>query len=154
MAPGPPWKPQGPVGMPNAVARAKRKGLRGGICTIFDFCPNCVDMQGKTDDAGTHAGQIGLEVNVPKTKHMRMNNRSTEPIQMYGLPIEEVEEFPYLGSKMTSDGSCNAEIRTRLANANQAFIMWNVWKAGKLNLQTKNVEFMYTKDTHPLTPYP
>ena len=97
-----------------------------------------IDMQGKTDDAGTHAGQIGLEANVPKTKHMRMNSRSTEAIQMYGLPIEEVEEFPYLGSKMTSDGSCDAEIKTRLAKANQAFIMLrNVWKAGKLSLQTK-----------------
>ena len=31
-----------------------------------------IDMQGKTDDAGTHAGQIGLEANVPKTKHMRI----------------------------------------------------------------------------------
>ena len=39
-----------------------------------------IDMQGKTDDAGTHAGQIGLGANVPKTKHMRMNSRSTEAI--------------------------------------------------------------------------
>ena len=67
-----------------------------------------IDKQGrKTDDAGTHAGQIGLEANAPETKHMRMNSRSTEAIQMYGLPIEEVKEFPYLGSKMTSDGSCD-----------------------------------------------
>ena len=70
-----------------------------------------LDMQEKTDDAGASARQIGLEANVPKTKHMRMNSRSTEPIQLYGIAIEEVDELPYLGSKMTSDGSCDAEIK-------------------------------------------
>ena len=97
-----------------------------------------LDMQEKTDDAGASAGQIGLEANVPKTKHMRMNSRSTEPIQLYGIAIEEVDELPYLGSKMTSDGSCDAEIRSRLSKASQAFgTLKSTWKANKLSMKTK-----------------
>ena len=96
------------------------------------------DMQGKTDDAAASAGQIGLEANVPKTKHMRMNSRSQEAIRLYGTAIEEVDEFPYLGSKMTSDGSCDAEIKSRLSKASQAFgMLKSIWRAGKLSLQTK-----------------
>ena len=35
---------------------------------------------------------------------------------------------------MTSDGSCDAEIKSRLSKANQAFTMLkSVWKAGKLS---------------------
>ena len=51
--------------------------------------------------------------NVPKTKHLRMNGTSSEPIQLHGADIEEVEEFSYLGSKMTTSGSCEAEVRAR-----------------------------------------
>ena len=52
-------------------------------------------MQEKTDDAAASAGQIGLEANIlPKTKHMRMNSRSSERIQFYGTVIDEADEFP------------------------------------------------------------
>ena len=72
-------------------------------------------MQWKTDDAGrrdscSHTNQIGLEANVPKMINMRMNSRSMAAIQMYGTLIEKVEEFPYLGSEITSDESCCTEI--------------------------------------------
>ena len=53
-----------------------------------DMAHRQTDFQGKTDDAAA-----GLEANVPKTKHMWMNCRSPEVIQLYGTAIEEVDEF-------------------------------------------------------------
>ena len=112
------------------------------ICEDLDFADDIAllaqrqtDMQGKTDDAAASAGQIGLEANVPKTKHMRMNSRSQEAIRLYGTAIEEVDEFPYLGSKMTSDGSGDAEIKSRLSKASRAFgMLKNIWRAGNFSL--------------------
>ena len=70
-----------------------------------------------------------------KTKHMRMNSRSPEAIQLYETAIEEADEFPYLGSKMTSDGSCDAEIKSRLSKLSQASDMLkSISRAGKLSL--------------------
>ena len=64
-----------------------------------------------------------------KTKHMRMNKRSNEPTQLQVENIEEVDEFTYLGSKMTAEGSSEREIRVRLSIAGQAFATQrNIWK--------------------------
>ena len=52
---------------------------------------------------------------------MRMNSRTNEPIKLQGENIEEVEEFTYLGSKITADGSSEREIHARLSEAGQAF---------------------------------
>ena len=46
-------------------------------------------MQRKTYDVAASAGQIDLEANVPKTKHMQMNSRSQEAIQLYGTASED-----------------------------------------------------------------
>ena len=52
--------------------------------------------------------------------------------------IEEVNEFPYLSCKRTSDESCDAEIKSRLSIASQAFgMLKKIWRSGKLSLQTK-----------------
>ena len=48
--------------------------------------------------------------------------------------IEEVDEFPYLGSKMTSDESGDAEIKPSLSKASQAFgMLKSIWRAFKLS---------------------
>ena len=66
---------------------------------------------------------------------MQLNSRSPEAIQLYETAIEEADEFPYLGSKMTSDGSCDAEIKSRLSKLSQASDMLkSISRAGKLSL--------------------
>ena len=56
-----------------------------------------------------------------------MNSNSKEATQLYGTRIEEVkiDEFSYLGFKMTSDGLdlFVTEIKFRLSKANKAFVM-------------------------------
>ena len=92
-------------------------------------------MQQKTEDTADCAKQIGMETNVPKTKHLRMNTTSSEHIQLHGADIEEVEEFSYLGSKMTTSGSCDAEVKARLSKASQAFgMLKSTWKSGRISL--------------------
>ena len=96
------------------------------------------DMQSKMEELSTTAQKIGLKASITKTKHMRMNSRTNEPIKLQGENIEKVEEFTYLGSKMTADGSSEREIRARLSKADQAFAtLRNIWKSGKICQKTK-----------------
>ena len=57
-------------------------------------------MQAKTDILAEKSAQIGLHVNTGKTKVMRVNNQSQEPISVYGEPLDEVNLFIYLGSNV------------------------------------------------------
>ena len=97
-----------------------------------------IDMQEKTNDMTNKARQIGLELNRSKTKHMRMNAKSTEAIHLHGNAVEEVNNFTYLGSKLTINGSCDEEIQARISKASQAFgMLKNTWKARTISLKTK-----------------
>ena len=49
------------------------------------------------------------------------NARVQENIKLNGDEIEEVDDFTYLGSKMSNTGDGEVEIRARLAKASQAF---------------------------------
>ena len=46
---------------------------------------------------------------------MRMNAVSTEAIHLNDDLIEEVKVFTYLGSKLITDGSCDAEVQARIS---------------------------------------
>ena len=95
-------------------------------------------MQSKTEELSTTAHNIGLKANMTKTKHMRMNSRTNEPINLQGENIEEEEEFTYLGSKMTADGNSEKEISARLSKVSQAVAtLRNIWKFGKIFQKTK-----------------
>ena len=69
---------------------------------------------------------------------MRKNAKSNNPITASNKPLDDVQEFIYLGSKMTTDGDCNQEINTRISKANQAFAMLRpIWRSSALSNQTK-----------------
>ena len=56
--------------------------------------------------------KVGLKLNIQKTKIM-----ASSPItswQIDGETMETVTDFIFLGSKITADGNCNHEIKTRL----------------------------------------
>ena len=56
--------------------------------------------------------KVGLKLNIQKTKIM-----ASGPItswQIDGETMETVTDFIFLGSKITADGNCNHEIKTRL----------------------------------------
>ncbi len=69
---------------------------------------------------------------------MRKNATVNTPVNIDGAPLEDVQEFVYLGSKMTADGDCDVEVNVRISKANQAFAMLkSVWRSTNLSLHTK-----------------
>ena len=56
--------------------------------------------------------KVGLKLNIQKTKIM-----ASGPItswQIDGETMQTVRDFTFLGSKITTDGDCNHEIKRRL----------------------------------------
>ena len=53
--------------------------------------------------------KIGLKLNIQKTKIM-----ASDPITSWQIDGEMVADFIFLGSKITADGDCSHEIKTRL----------------------------------------
>ena len=66
--------------------------------------------------------EIGLEVNVDKTKHMVMSREQTARIshtmKVDNSSIERVEEFKYLGTTLTNQNYIQEEIKSRLKLGN------------------------------------
>ena len=53
--------------------------------------------------------KVGLKLNIQKTKIM-----ASGPITSWEIDGETVSDFIFLGSKITADGDCSHEIKTRL----------------------------------------
>ena len=70
--------------------------------------------------------EIGLQVNVEKTKYMIITSRNTEDegnrhITIKNEIIEKVNKFKYLGAYVTSKNEVTEEIKSRLASGNACF---------------------------------
>jgi len=104
---------------------------------------------------------MGLQINVQKTKLLKVGRgNSTGTIVVGGNTEEEVEEFCYLGSVLSSDSSCDKEIRTRIGKANTTFgRLNNIWRDKKLNIKIKSRLYetlvlstvQYGAETWPMT---
>ena len=69
---------------------------------------------------------------------MRNNNTSNTPVTIGEKELEDVYEFTYLGSKMTTNGDCELEVNTRIGKAKQAFALLRaIWRTRSLSLHTK-----------------
>jgi hypothetical protein len=78
----------------------------------------------------------GLLLNVGKTKVM--SSTTLDRFDVGNHEIEVVDSFTYLGSVITSGGSCEAEIKRRLALGRAAMAgLSNIWKAKNVTVQTK-----------------
>src|SRR6218665_2884662 len=54
------------------------------------------------------------------------------------VPIEKVEDFFYFGSVMSSNSSCDKEIKTRMGKANAIFgRLEKIWKSNGCSVDTK-----------------
>ena len=64
-----------------------------------------------------------MEVSAEKSKVMVNSQQNIQAnILMDGVRLENVQEFKYLGSTLSSDGSCKNEIRIRTAMATSAMV--------------------------------
>ena len=96
------------------------------------------DIQSKTEKLVRNAAKVGLHVNKDKTKTMRNNCQTVDPVKLGEQDIEDVTEFTYLGAKVTKDGNTEAEIKTRINKARGAFAaLKNIWKTKMISRKTK-----------------
>ena len=82
--------------------------------------------------------QIGLKINKQKTKILRINAGTDEPVTIEGEELGEAECFTYLGSVMDKSGGTDADVKTRIGKARSAFNMLRkVWHSREIGTSTK-----------------
>src|SRR5688572_9052884 len=83
--------------------------------------------------------EYGMRINIKKTKVMKISKgeETTVNIRIEGKEIEQVKEFCYLGSLITTDAKCHKEIRRRIAIGKEAFTKRRELLRGKLNRNLK-----------------
>ena len=76
----------------------------------------------------------GLKLNIQKTK----NISSISPWQINGETMETVKDFNFGGSKITADGDCSHEIKTRLLLGKKVMTnLDSILKSRDITLPTK-----------------
>ena len=92
------------------------------ICLLVHCC---IDMQTMTIDLKSViiTAKLGLSRSNEEnqvSKYMTINHRPDAPIILHGKEVQEVKEFSYLSSKMTSDGDAGSEINVRIFKTGDA----------------------------------
>ena len=96
------------------------------------------DIQEKTDRVVSTAKKVGLKIHAAKTKVTKAKKKFRVPVTVEGEPLEEVKDFKYLGSYISSDSNIDKEVSTRIGLAAQAFKkLNNIWKSTTLSTKTK-----------------
>ena len=86
------------------------------------FTLSSVNIQQYIDTLTQNAKEVGLFINVKKTKCMS-TNKNKQPINLtvYGKPIEQVTEFIYLGHKLYSTNNGAVAVQHRIGLGWAAF---------------------------------
>jgi len=96
-------------------------------------------MQQTTTALTTEAGKVGLCNNPEKCKILITivwNDRTD--IQVTVSDIEKVDDFCYLGSYISHNGSCEKDVRVRIGKATAVFgKMRKIWKNKCISLKVK-----------------
>lgn len=96
------------------------------------------DMSQKLLRLQEEANNVGLQINVAKTKEMRSNTPNNQDLYLSNRAIERVDEFQYLGSMVHSDGGTEKDIEERILKAQRAFGMLTpVWNSSIYSKKTK-----------------
>ena len=95
-------------------------------------------MQDKTERLSNVARSTCLEVNVGKTKSLRVNATQEALININVQAIEDVDNFTYLGSIVSKTGGADEDVKARISKARHAFVTLRpVWRNENLSLHTK-----------------
>ena len=95
------------------------------------------DMQEKVRNLEITAQKVGLKISHEKTKLLRINNQQEGPVTVSGKAVTDVDDFVYLGSKISQTGGTDEDIKARLKKARQAFAMLRpVWRANSISTKT------------------
>ena len=95
-------------------------------------------MQRKTRKLQEQAARAGLRVSNKKSKVMRINGKSTEPVTVNVQNLDETSKFTYLGGVVTTQGGGGDDITCRIGKARTAFRKLNrIWKSSHYSIMTK-----------------
>ncbi|CAM4977713.1 unnamed protein product [Rotaria socialis] len=96
-------------------------------------------LHNQIEQVTREAAKAGLIVNINKTKTMVFGDQKIDTeIQITGTTIENVEKFEYLGSKVTWDNNCSAEIKRRINKAIGAMSnLKQIWGTRKIKVENK-----------------
>ena len=89
---------------------------------------------------GEEASPLGLSINWTKTKVQSLSDflPPQSSINVRSEQVDMVEEFLYLGSKISSDCSSSSDVERRLSLARATFgRLSRVWRSGKIRTATK-----------------
>ena len=80
--------------------------------------------------------KVGLKLNIQKTKIMASG--PITPWEIDGETVETVSDFVFWGSKITADGDCSHEIKTRLLLGRKVVTnLDSIFKSRDITLPTK-----------------
>ena len=84
-------------------------------------------LQDILDKVKYHSSKGGLDMNVKKTKVMRVsrNNNQTMAIKVDNTNLEQVQQFKYLGTQITEDVRTETELKCRTSIAKAKFSSMN-----------------------------
>lgn len=92
----------------------------------------------KTNRLSRYAKQVSLHINKQKTQTMRINALVSDPVNIEGEPAEDVNDFTYLGSVISTDNRAQKDIKARIIKARGVFSrIRTIWKFKHLSLKTK-----------------
>jgi hypothetical protein len=95
-------------------------------------------LQGTIDKISETGRYCGMEMNVEKTKVMRiLRQPSPVTIMIDQEQLENMEYFKYLGSMLTKNGRFTCEIKSRIAVAKAAFNKKKTLFTSKLDLHLR-----------------
>jgi hypothetical protein len=91
---------------------------------IFD------DLQEKTSRLNENSKRVGLKKSVKKMEVMRVCSEDVRKIVVDGFELKEVEQFTYLGSKISRTDGTEEDILARIQKARASFASSSqIWKS-------------------------
>lgn len=90
-------------------------------------------LQDKVDKLLSAAKRVGLNINVRKTKTMRVMSNNVVPIRMNNVNLDDVDQFTYLGAIVSNKGGSEVDIAHRIGKARNTFnSLYRVWRSSSL----------------------
>ena len=125
-----------------------RRGIRWQLTSVLedlDYADDLAlissrfrDIQDKTSRLNEVAKYTGLNINVKKTKALRVNCKVNTPLKIGDEDVEDVNQFTYLGAILDKTGGTAQDIHRRLGLARAAFAkLQPIWRASRYSKRTK-----------------
>ena len=82
--------------------------------------------------------KLGLNIHKGKSKDLKVNTASTNPVMLGKCSLGEVESFTYLGSSVDKQRGTGADVKIRIHKVRTVFLLLkDIWTARDLLTRTK-----------------